>query len=107
MSSDDPTPPRALFPDGPKEPDLHRPRQTWTPPRQEAGMGDVWSLQAEHGVITLMLSPEMAAHVRDAAYHLADDPAALARYGEREAGLLEDLANELADVLDAWDEWAT
>ena len=70
-------------------------------------MGDIWSLQAEHGVITLRLSPEMAAHVRDAAYHLADDPAALARYGERKAGLLEDLANELADVLDAWDAWAT
>ncbi len=41
------------------------------------------------------------AHVRDAAYHVADDVAAIERYGEREAGLLGDLANELADVLDA------
>ena len=64
-------------------------------------MGDVWSLRAEHGVINLALSPEMAAHVRDAAYHVADDLAAIERYGEREAGLLGDLANELADVLDA------
>jgi hypothetical protein len=106
MSSDDPTPPRPLFPARAAEPDPHHPRQTWQPPQQQAGMGDVWAINAEHGVITLALSPEMAAHVRDAAYHLADDPIAVERYGERAAGQLEGLADALADLFDVWDEWA-
>ena len=84
-----------------------RSRQTRQPRPQRAFEGDVRALTPRNNVVDLKCSPEMAAYVRDALYHLVDDPLADERYGEREVDLLEILADCIADAFDAKDEWMT
>ena len=83
------------------------PRQSWRPPAPRPFEGDVWAMKAKKGRMVLDLCPEMAAHVRDALYHLVDDPLADERYGAGEVDLLEILADCIADAFDVKDEWMT
>ena len=52
------------------------------------------------GRVDLLLSPGMTGHLRDAAYHLVDDPSAGDTWDEAALDLLAELGHALSDALD-------
>jgi hypothetical protein len=65
------------------------------------GIGDQFSITLdEAGHVDLLLSPEMTAHIRDAAYHLIDDPSAGETWDTAARDLLAELGDALSDALD-------
>ena len=65
------------------------------------GIGDQFSITlTDAGRVDLLCSPSMTAHLRDAAYHLADDPAAGETWDRAALDLLAELGDALSDALD-------
>ena len=65
------------------------------------GIGDQFSITLDAaGRVDLLLSPGMTAHLRDAAYHLADDPSAGETWDQAARDLLAELGHALSDALD-------
>ena len=65
------------------------------------GIADQFSITlAEGTTIVLRLSAAMTGHLRDAAYHLADDPAAAATWDDATRALLVELGDALSDALE-------
>ena len=65
------------------------------------GIGDQFSITLDAaGRVDLLCSPGMTAHIRDAAYHLAEDPTASASWDEAALDLLAELGHALSDALD-------
>ena len=65
------------------------------------GIADQFSIHLENpGHVVLTLSPGMTSHIRDATYHLAEDPAADASWNEPDLELLTELGHALSDALD-------
>jgi hypothetical protein len=65
------------------------------------GIGDQFSITLdEAGRVDLLCSPGMTAHIRDAAYYLAEDPAAGETWDEAARDLLAELGDALSDALD-------
>jgi hypothetical protein len=52
------------------------------------------------GRVDLLCSPGMTTHIRDAAYHLAEDPSAGETWDEETRDLLAELGDALSDALD-------
>jgi hypothetical protein len=52
------------------------------------------------GRVDLLCSPGMTTHLRDAAYHLAEDPSAGETWNEPDLDLLTELGDALSDALD-------
>ena len=64
------------------------------------GIADQFSITlTDAGLIDVLFSPGMAGHVRDSAFHLADDPAAEDTWDEPTRGLLVELGEALSDAL--------
>ena len=65
------------------------------------GIGDQFSITLDAaGRVDLLCSPGMTAHIRDAAYHLVDDPSAGETWDEVTLDLLTELGHALSDALD-------
>ena len=70
-------------------------------PKRAFGIGDQFSITLDAaGRVDLLCSPGMTAHLRDAAYHLADDPAASETWDGAALDLLAELGDALSDALE-------
>ena len=65
------------------------------------GIGDQFSITlTAAGRVDLLCSPGMTSHIRDAAYHLAEDHAAGETWNQVALDLLAELGDALSDALD-------
>ena len=65
------------------------------------GIGDQFSITLDDAArMDLLCSPAMTAHLRDAAYHLVDDPSAGETWDRAALDLLAELGDALSDALD-------